>query len=209
MTEKTLCSALNRRFFRGRPCGSRPISRKTIARWRDQGKITSDQASLAFAVRPLCWRHLSDLLDDLQPGTKARIIGEAYKDRYAFSSKGIEAMRAMNRAGLVRSPGCPRPPANRRCIATSKQRKARCKNWVLPGSRVCKIHGARGDPKLRTKIPTQVRTLQRLERWRAREERKRAGLLPAGVGFKPERPQRSLEDQFRQQPRPKLLKSPY
>ena len=39
----------------------------------------------------------------------------------------------------------PPPPDARRCRARSKRTGERCKNWALPGYRVCRFHGA--NPK--------------------------------------------------------------
>lgn len=33
-------------------------------------------------------------------------------------------------------------PENKRCTATSKQTKTRCKNWAIKGTNVCRFHGA-------------------------------------------------------------------
>jgi hypothetical protein len=194
---KSTCSALISRRGHGIPCKNSPISRKTIARWRDQGKITSDQAQLAFAAKPYCAKHLADLLDAMAPGTKAKIIGDAYKDRGRYYHNGLIVIEKMRRANLIPKQSVPRPPANRRCIARSKRHHGRCGCWAMPGTTACYHHGGAWSNK-RTPAERQARAQMRLQRSYERQKRRAAGLLPSSVGYKAEsQPQRTLEDEFK------------
>jgi hypothetical protein len=172
------------------------------------GRITPDQAKLAFAVRPHCHKHLADLLDAMAPGTKRKIIGNAYQGWERNYRNGYAALQRMRRLGLVPKYTISKPPANRQCIARSKQKHRRCLQWALPGKTVCRHHGGFGGNKKLSKLSPeakQAKYLARMQRWHDREARKKTGLLPLTTGFKPESPQpTSLEEQFRQQPKPRV-----
>jgi hypothetical protein len=178
-----------------------------IGKWRDLGKITSEQASLAFATKPYCAKHLADLLDDLQPGTKARIVGDAYKGWERNYHNGYATIERMRRAGLIPKPPKLRPPANRQCIARARSGR-RCLQWALRGKSTCRNHGGCGGANKLTPAERQAKAQMRLQRWHDREQRKKASLLPLSTRYKPEPQQRTLEDEFRTV-RPKPLKPLY
>jgi hypothetical protein len=178
------------------------ISRKAIARWRSEGRITADQLSLANAVRRLCWWHLAHLLDDLAPGSLRGIIGDAYRDgRDTKPAKGLAILAAMRAAGLILKRKPDRPNPLQQCIATSKRTGQRCQAWRHPGSTVCIWHGALGDPKLRPpKKVLEAKRLARHQRWVERLRRRESGLLPTSVSFAPTQKQpaeTAMEAEFR------------
>jgi hypothetical protein len=61
------------------------------------------------------------LLEDLAPGTKAKIFGDSMKGWKRNYFNGVAALAAMGRAGLIRSPGAPRPTPLQQCTATSRK----------------------------------------------------------------------------------------
>jgi hypothetical protein len=204
---KSMCSSLKSRRGHGIPCGSWAISRKTIGKWRDSGKITLDQACLAFAVKPLCLKHMVRLLDDVAPGTARKIADmRGWKRNY---HAGLAILDRMRRADLIPKHRFPRPPLNRQCLAISRRTYRRCLQWALPGTTVCRHHGGRGGANKLTPAERQAKEQARLQRWHEREQRKKLGLLANSIGYKPEPPQqRTLEDGFRAN-RPKPLKPLY
>jgi hypothetical protein len=189
-----------------------------LAKWLKDGRITSEELRVAGALQRYCHMHIKDVLEALFPGAKKRICGDRWKGWKRNNAASWAKVLKMRRMGLIRSHPILRPPSNRQCGGTNRQNHQRCKNWTLPGKRWCRLHGGRAvsGPNLtlaeraERRKARQAKQLARLERWHAREERKRLGLLPLTTDYKPEPPpQRTLESEFRQHPRPKPLKPLY
>jgi hypothetical protein len=197
------------------------ISHELVARWRNEGRITDEEALQARAMR-YCDQHTRGVLEALFPGAKRRLLGDRWKKWKRSTAKAWLCWRRCaaparfpnaNLIGRHQTRGALRALGEAASVVRTGERMGRrSAGCMVQWQRPWNAWG-RSDPRLvEVRKLKRAKELARRRRWAERQERRNAGLLPPSIGFKPRpEPPDTLEQEFRsgRGDRPKPSKPPY